>query len=428
MYIKNQTIYQKKSLERKIEIHKVIIIGAGAAGLMAAYSASIAKKETIVIEKNSIPGKKLLITGKGRCNLTNESDNENIINNVTKNGRFLYSSLSEFSAYDIIDFFNRSGLQTKTERGNRVFPASDSSGDVVDTLYKLLKSLGVRFEFRKQVRELIIEDGIVKGVVTDKGQAFYADSVIICTGGASYPKTGSNGDGYGLARSAGHTVTEILPGLVPLETAEPWTKDLMGLSLRNIRLDSYCDDKLIFSEMGEMIFTHFGISGPLVLSLSSCIPDKIDARHRYSISIDLKPALDRETLDKRLLRDFSENLNKLYKNSLNKLLPSKLIPVIIKLSDIDQTKEVNMITKQERERLAGLLKDMRMTVTAKRPIDEAIITKGGVDLRGIDPKTLQSKIVKGLYFAGEILDLDALTGGYNLTIAFSTGYKAGSRS
>jgi len=400
---------------------KVIIVGAGASGMFAAWSASVSGKEVTVIEKNDIPGKKLLITGKGRCNITNNCSMQDMIESITKNGSFLYSSLASFGPHDIIGFFEQNKLKTTTERGNRVFPANGNAKDVTDTIYGVLKKNKVTFVFNKTVKGLIIENHRVKGVKTCDDRIIEADSVIICTGGMSYPKTGSDGSGYHLASSAGHKITELKPGLAPLEVKQDWVKSLQGLSLKNVVLSAFSGNNRIFSEMGEMLFTHFGISGPLVLSLSSRIYDQNDLR----LSIDLKPALEHDTLDKRILRDFEISKNKLYKNSLNRLLPSKLIPVIVTLSGIDPQKPVNSITREERSGLGDLLKDLSMTYSKTRPVEEGIITRGGISLKEIDPKTMGSKLVKGLYFAGEIMDLDAPTGGFNLTIAFSTGYKAG---
>lgn len=409
---------------RKIRIPVILIIGAGAAGMLAAYSASFCGNEVIVIEKNSYPGKKLRITGKGRCNITNNSDIQNILNNVSGNARFLYPSLITFSAPQIINFFHSIGLKTKTERGGRVFPVTDSAHDVADSIYNELKKRKVMFHFDKTVETIIMENKTAKGVVTKGGERFYADRVILSAGGASYPKTGSDGNGYKIAKEAGHTIVDIKPGLVPLEVKEEWISSLMGLSLKNVSLSAKTRGKLIFDETGEMLFTHFGISGPLVLSLSSILLDKPDDEQTY-LYIDFKPALDIDTLDKRLLRDFEKNKNRIFANSLDALLPKKIIPVMILLSGIDKEKQVNMITKEERRVLLELLKGFLLTFKRSRPLEEAIITKGGISLNEVNPRTLESKLIKNLYFAGEILDLDARTGGYNLTIAFSTGYKAG---
>ena len=412
---------------RKISITRTLITGAGAAGMLAAYSASLCGNEVIIIEKNPFPGKKLRITGKGRCNITNNSDIQNILNNVTGNAKFLYPSLMSFSAPQIIDFFHSIGLMTKTERGGRVFPLSDSAHDATDAIYNELKKRGVKFCFNKTVNSLIIENNTAKGIITKDKTQYMADRVILCTGGATYPSTGSDGEGYKLAAQAGHTIIDLKPGLVPLEIKEDWISSLMGLSLRNVNLRAIAGDKLIFNEIGEMLFTHFGISGPLVLSLSSDLPNKPDDEEVY-LYIDLKPALDSDTLDRRIIRDFEKNKNRIFANSLDALLPKKMIPVILSLSGIDKEKQVNTITKDERRIVLDLLKNFRMTYKKARPLEEAIITKGGICLSEVNPRTLESKLVKNLYFAGEILDLDARTGGYNLTIAFSTGYKAGMMS
>ena len=400
----------------------VIIIGAGASGLFASIQLAWQGYSVAVIEHMNIPGKKLLITGKGRCNVTNNSDIENVMANIPRNSRFLYSALSRFSPEDTMAFFESLGVPLKTERGNRVFPESDKASDIVGILVNTAKEAGVKI-INDDVKELIIEDHAVKGVKSSR-DSYFADRVIVATGGKSYPKTGSTGDGYEFAKQAGHRVTEITPSLCPVVTEEREPAQMMGLSLRNCTLSLYEQgrDKPIFSELGEMLFTHFGLSGPLVLSASAHM-DKI-TKGRYEISVDLKPALTFEKLDERVLRDFGEFPNRDFSNSLNRLLPAKMIDVIVKLCGIPPYKKVNQITKEERERLVSLLKDLRFKVKSLRPIDEAIITRGGVDVKEISPKTMESKLISGLYFIGEVLDVDGYTGGYNLQIAFSTAYAA----
>ena len=402
----------------------VVTVGAGAAGMTAAYYAAESGLKVTVIERNDRPGKKLGITGKGRCNLTNDTDSLDVlISNVTRNGRFLYGAFSRYMPADVKDFFESRGVPLKTERGRRVFPVSDKAGDIVNCLKNSLN--GRADVINGRVGELIIEEGKVKGVKTTDGRIIEADKVIIATGGLSYPKTGSDGDGYALAKQAGHTVTPLSPSLVPLEVHEGFCSDLMGLSLKNVKVSliDKTNGKALYSELGEMLFTHFGVSGPLILSASAHIPKEESGR--YIISIDLKPALSSEQLDARILRDFSENLNRNFINSLNLLLPKALVPVIVKLSGIPMGLKVNQITKEQRQGLVSLLKDFRLTVTGFRPIDEAVITRGGVNVKEVNPSTMESKLVGGLYFAGEVLDVDAYTGGYNLQIAFSTGHLAG---
>ncbi len=397
---------------------KIAVIGAGAAGLMAAVCAAESGSDVTLYEKNERPGKKLLITGKGRCNVTNDSDINNIIENIPTNPRFLYAALSHFGSHDVMNYFESLGVPLKTERGNRVFPVSDKSHDIVNALVSDAKKKGVKFVQNKVVG-LIIEGDTVCGIKTGNKEYLF-DRVIVATGGMSYPATGSTGDGYRFARAAGHTVTELSPSLVPMETIEKWPKEAMGLSLKNVSLTmtDTLSGKKVYEDFGEMLFTHFGVSGPMILSASSIIRKAESGR--YKISIDLKPALDEKTLDKRILSDFSQNSNKIFANSLSKLLPSKLIPVIVRLSKISQNKKVNAITKDERRTLVTLLKNLELTIKCFRPIDEAIITSGGVCVKEIDPKTMMSKIIKNLYFAGEVIDCDAYTGGYNLQIAFST--------
>ena len=400
----------------------VIIVGAGASGLFASIQFAWQGLDVLVIEHMNIPGKKLLITGKGRCNVTNNSDVQNVMANIPRNSKFLYSALSRFAPEDTMAFFESLGVELKTERGNRVFPVSDKASDIVGALVNAARDAGVKF-VTDEVKELVIENGAVKGVKSDN-DTYFADKIIIATGGRSYPKTGSNGDGYKLAKQAGHTVTEITPSLCPVVTEEKEPAQMMGLSLRNCTLTLYENgkDKPVYSELGEMLFTHFGLSGPLVLSASAHMYGI--SKGKYQISIDLKPALSHEKLDERILRDFGEFPNRDFSNALGKLLPSKMIDVVVKMSGIAPYKKVNQITKAEREQLVDLLKDMRFTVRSLRHIDEAIITRGGIDVKEISPKTMGSKLVDGLYFIGEVLDVDAYTGGYNLQIAFATAYAA----
>lgn len=397
-----------------------IIIGAGAAGCMAAVQAARYGKSVILFERNEKIGRKLRITGKGRCNVTNNSAVQEHINNIPVNGRFLYSAFSAFDSADTMNFFEELGVPLKTERGNRVFPVSDRAEDIVNAFEKELKRLGVKI-IHKRVESLIIENGSCCGVVA-QGREYRSGSVLIACGGKSYPATGSTGDGYRLAESAGHTITELKPSLVPLVSSDKFCSELMGLSLRNVTLELYDGDKVIYSELGEMLFTHFGVSGPLVLSASSHI--KHMQKNRYKIVIDLKPALSPEKLDARIKRDFSENLNRDFQNGIRKLLPAKLIPVIVRLSGISPEHKINTITKEERYRFGGIIKAFPVKISDFRPVDEAVITSGGIPVKEINPKTMESKIINGLFFAGEVIDVDAYTGGFNLQIAFSTAYSA----
>ncbi|MEE1245103.1 MAG: NAD(P)/FAD-dependent oxidoreductase [Acutalibacteraceae bacterium] len=406
---------------------RIVIIGGGAAGLAAAISASEKYKnqaEVTLIEKNERPARKVMITGKGRCNVTNNCNVDTLIANVPKNGKFLYSAFSGFTPKDVISFFETAGVPLKTERGNRVFPVSDKAVDIVDSLVKTAKSGGTKF-INATAAEILAENGSVSGVKLTDGRVISADSVILATGGMSYPLTGSTGDGYKMAQKLGHTVTELKPSLVPLCIHEGFCTKIAGLSLKNVTLSIFETGKKkpLFSEMGEMLFTHFGISGPLVLSASSHI--RYMGKKEYTAFVDLKPALSIEQLDNRILRDFGEEQNKDFANSLSKLLPKSLIPVIIKLSGIKSDKKVNQIEREERLGLCKLIKALPLHITGFRPIEEAIITSGGISVKEIDPKTMQSKLVSGLFFAGEIIDVDAYTGGFNLQIAFSTGFAAG---
>lgn len=399
--------------------NKVVVIGGGPAGMIACGRLSARGKKVVLIEKNGFLGKKLRITGKGRCNITNMADVEEMMENIPTNSRFLYSALYSFTNYDIIELLNSLGVPTKVERGGRVFPESDSAKDVADALKKYAMSGDTKL-VKENATGILIEDGKVCGVKTQSG-IIKADSVIVATGGVSYPLTGSTGDGYKFAKSAGHTIVAPKASLVPLETCEKWTAELMGLSLKNVELTLYDGDNKLYTDFGEMLFTHFGVSGPIVLSASCHLKNAKNPR----LSIDLKPALDFVQLDKRILRDLNEAGKKHLQNSLDALLPKALIPVIIKIVGLEPHKEACNITKEERQALARTLKALPLTVTKKRPVEEAIITSGGVKVSEINPSTMESKLVKGLYFAGEVIDVDAYTGGFNLQIAYSTGYLAG---
>ena len=404
----------------------VIITGGGPAGMMAAITAARRGFKVTLVEKNEKLGKKLFITGKGRCNITNAGDSEDLFNSIVTNRKFMFSSFNGFSNYDTLGFFDELGLHIKIERGNRVFPESDHSSDVIGALNRELKRLSVDVRLNTEVKDIIVNGGQATGVVvkcSGKESTIQADNVIVATGGNSYQSTGSTGDGYRFARKLGHSVTPIVPALVPFNVAEDWESDLQGLSLKNVSIVVLDGKQEIYSDFGEMLFTHFGVSGPLILSASSFAARRIK-EHPLKLVIDLKPALSQEQLDERILRDFDEEKNKAFKNSLDKLLPKKMIPVIVRLSDIDGNKKVNEITKQERQKLVSLIKGLELTITGLRGFNEAIITQGGINVREINPTTMESKLVKNLYFAGEVLDVDALTGGFNLQIAWSTGYAA----
>jgi len=403
---------------------KVIVVGAGAAGLMASIASSEAGNQTEVYEKNRIIGKKLLITGKGRCNITNDTDIQGLIGNIPGNGHFLYSTLNKFSNHDIVDFFETNGLPTKVERGGRVFPASDKAEDVVMTLLKACERNSVKIHTGKAVQEIAHENGHVSAIRLRDGAVEPCDSVILCTGGSSYKSTGSTGDGYAMASKLGHTVTQLRPALVPIVTEEIFVRELEGLALKNVKVTLSDDSgQRFFEEMGELLFTQFGVSGPLILSASRHV-SYMD-KGQSSIIIDMKPALSYEVLDSRIQRDFLKFSRKRFKNSLDELLPAKMIPVIVSLSGIDPEKQVNQITKDERTILGQLLKGFKLTVKGTRPLEEGIVTSGGISVNEIDPGTMKSKIIEGLFFAGEIIDTDGYTGGFNLTIAFSTGHTAG---
>ena len=402
----------------------VIVVGGGAAGMMAAVFAARNGQNVQLLEKNEKLGKKLFITGKGRCNITNAADIEDLFTAVISNPKFLYSGFYSFTNQQVIDFFEELGVKTKIERGERVFPVSDHSSDVIAAFSRELKSLGVSVSLHTEVRELLCEQDKVCGVLLTNGKKMKADAVIVATGGISYPSTGSTGDGYRFAKETGHRVTELLPSLVPMEVRQWYAKELQGLSLRNIEICITDGKKKLYEEFGEMLFTHYGVTGPVILSASSVV-GKTLRKKELTLHIDLKPALSEEQLDKRILREFDANHNKQYKNSIDSLFPAKLKPVMIELSEIEPENKVNEITKEERQRLVHLIKDFTMTLTGLRSYNEAIITKGGVSVKEVDPGTMESKKMKGLYFAGEVLDLDAVTGGYNLQIAWSTGYLAG---
>lgn len=401
----------------------VIIIGGGAAGMMAGIIAARQGHKVTIMEKNEKCGKKVFITGKGRCNFTNAGDMDDVRAAIVTNQKFMCSSLNAFSNYDVMGFFDELGLKFKVERGNRVFPESDHSSDVIGVLVRELQRLLVDIRYHAVVKKLLIEDGQVKAVMTSDGRKHHADAVIVATGGLSYPVTGSTGDGYEFARSAGHTITPTSPALVAFNAREEYVRELQGLSLKNVAVRIERDGKELYSDFGELLFTHFGVSGPTVLSASSYMAKELK-KGNLRLHIDFKPALDERKLDERILRDFGEMRNKQFKNSLDNLLPRKLIPVVIELCGIPRDKMVNALTRQDRQRLRTVLKDFPVTLTSLRGYNEAIITQGGVNVKEIKPATMESKLVSGLYFAGEVLDVDAVTGGFNLQIAWSTAYAA----
>lgn len=404
---------------------KVIVVGGGPAGMMAALSAAENGHSVILLEKNEKLGKKLFITGKGRCNITNAGDMDALFENVVTNPKFLYSAFYAYDNFRVIDFFETHGVKTKTERGNRVFPVSDHSSDVITALSRALKRAGVLVKLHTKVTGLWIEGGTVLGVVLEKGKKISADAVVLATGGCSYQSTGSDGDGYTFAENCGHTVTERRPSLAPLTAKESYVKELQGLSLKNVKVTVKKQKKVLYEEFGEMLFTHFGVSGPLILSASSLVGKELE-NGELAMRIDLKPALSAEQLDRRILRDFDANKNRAFKNAIQGLLPGKMLQAIPALSGISPDKKVNEITKEERGRLTALLKAFPVTLNGMRGFDEAIITQGGVSVKEINASTMESKRVLGLYFAGEMIDVDALTGGFNLQIAWSTGFLAGS--
>ena len=402
---------------------KVLVVGGGAAGMFAAIFAAYNGNEVHIFEKNEKLGKKLFITGKGRCNITNASDMDTLFSSVVTNSKFLYSSFYGYTNQDVIDFFERIGVATKIERGNRVFPVSDHSSDVIAGLTRELKQLGVEIHLHTSVKRIVGREQF-EYIELQNGKRIQGDACIVATGGFSYQTTGSTGDGYRFAKEMGHDVTEIMPSLVPLEIKEWYAKELQGLSLRNVQATVMDGKKKLYDDFGEMLFTHYGVSGPLMLSASSYIGKKLQEKE-LRLVIDLKPALSIEQLDQRVLRDFEENMNKQFKNAIGKLFPAKLIPIMLELSGIDPDKKVNLISKEERQNFVSLIKSFEMTITGLRDFNEAIITKGGVKVKEINPATMESKLVLGLYFVGEVLDLDALTGGFNLQIAWSTAYAAG---
>lgn len=404
---------------------RVIVIGGGAAGLMAAVIAGREGAKVTLFEKMNYVGKKMGITGKGRCNITNACDMSEFIKNTPGNGKFLYGAYERFTNEDLLQLLHDAGLKTKVERGGRVFPASDSALDVRNTFMKLMKHYGVNVHLEEPVKNILVADDAVTGIVTDK-ETYHADAVVIATGGKSYPATGSTGDGYILAAQVGHKITDIRPSLVPIVTEESWVKDLMGLSLRNVELSVVAKNKVQAKMFGEMMFTHFGITGPIVLSLSHTVGKLMRKKNIGTIGLDinLKPALSPEILDKRLQKDFDLYSKKQLINGMKDLLPSRLIPLIIELAGIDPQKPINQISKEERQQIGYMLQHMPLTVKGLRPVEEAIVTAGGISLKEFNPKTMESKLVKGLYGAGEVLDIDAFTGGYNLQAAFSTGYVA----
>lgn len=412
-------------------MRNTVIIGGGPAGLMAAISSAKNGDKVIIIEKMNSCGKKLLITGKRRCNITNNAQMDKFMENTPTNPKFLYGVFNNFTNKDMIELLENEGVKTKVERGERVFPVSDRAQDVLEALLHILKKQNVQI-LTNTTAKRIITDGEknVLGVELDNGKEIKADKIILATGGKSYPVTGSTGDGYKLAKDLGHTITKIEPSLVPLTSHDEVCKELQGLSLRNVAIQLQICDKVVYKDFGEMLFTHFGVSGPIVLSASSYLVktkniEQILKEGKVELEIDLKPALSEEKLDARILRDFEEQKNKQFKNSLDKLLPQKLIPVIIEKTNINESKKINEITKQERQKLVNELKHFKISINGTRPIEEAIVTSGGINIKEINPKTMESKLINGLYFAGEIIDVDCLTGGYNLQVAWSTGYTAG---
>jgi predicted Rossmann fold flavoprotein len=404
---------------------KIAVIGGGPAGMLAAGTAAQNGADVFLFEKNDRLGKKLYITGKGRCNITNAVPNDIYLENIISNPKFLYSATGNFDCYRTIEFFEELNVKTKTERGNRVFPVSDNAADVVSALERYILKHNVKIRYRLSVKKIILSEtkDSVKGILLSNDEIFYCDAVVVATGGLSYPATGSTGDGYDFARKAGHEVTKLYPSLVPLVSDEDFIAELQGLSLKNINVTAFASGKAVYEDFGEMLFTHYGLSGPVILSASSYLHGRY--HEDPVISIDLKPALTEEELDRRLLRDFEKYSNKDFINALNDLLPKKLIPVVINRIDIPRSKKIHEITRVERKTLVGMLKAFTVRVKGVSGFNNAVITKGGVCVKGIDPKTMQSKNVKGLYFAGEVLDVDGYTGGFNLQIAFSTGYLAG---
>lgn len=404
---------------------KICVIGGGAAGMMAALRAAELSNDVLLLEKNEKLGKKIYITGKGRCNVTNYADIDVLFKNINRNPKFMYSALYGFDNTRVYSFFEDNGCPLKVERGDRVFPVSDHASDIIKTLENALKKNNVKIMLNTEVKDIIVEENVCKGLLLKDDKSILCDRVIVATGGLSYPTTGSTGDGYRFAKRAGHTIVDPVPSLVPIVTGETWIPKLQGLSLKNVSLTVLSNGKAVYKDMGEMMFTHFGVTGPLVLSASSVVSEEFLKNKNLEAFIDLKPALSLEQLDKRILKDFEGQMNKQFKNSLDELLPKTLIPVIVELSNIDPYKAVNEITREERKNLVNLIKNLKFTPVATRPISEAIITKGGINVKEVNASTMESKICKNLYFAGEVLDLDAMTGGFNLQIAWSTGYLAG---
>lgn len=404
---------------------KICVIGGGAAGMMAALRAAELSNDVLLLEKNEKLGKKIYITGKGRCNVTNYADIDALFKNINRNPKFMYSALYGFDNTRVYSFFEDNGCPLKVERGDRVFPVSDHASDIIKTLENALKKNNVKIMLNTEVKDIIVEENVCKGLLLKDDKSILCDRVIVATGGLSYPTTGSTGDGYRFAKRAGHTIVDPVPSLVPIVTGETWIPKLQGLSLKNVSLTVLSNGKAVYKDMGEMMFTHFGVTGPLVLSASSIVSEEFLKNKNLEAFIDLKPALSLEQLDKRILKDFEGQMNKQFKNSLDELLPKTLIPVIVELSNIDPYKAVNEITREERKNLVNLIKNLKFTPVATRPISEAIITKGGINVKEVNASTMESKICKNLYFAGEVLDLDAMTGGFNLQIAWSTGYLAG---
>ena len=405
---------------------KVFVIGGGASGMLAAIVAARNGHKVEIFEKNEKLGKKLYITGKGRCNLTNACDQDTFFSSVVSNPKFLYRAFHDFNNFDLIDLFQQLGLPVKIERGNRAFPESDKSSDVINSLKEELLRLKVKINYKTVVSDILARDDSFYGLkLSGDNNEYIADSLIVATGGLSYPTTGSTGDGYEFAKKIGHTITKLDPSLVPIHVKEEYVKELMGLSLKNIELSITSNNSIVYHDFGELLFTHFGVSGPVILSASSYIIPYLSSNKELELSIDLKPALTHDQLDNRILRDFEEVKNKHFKNSLDRLLPNKLIDVIIRLSEIDPEKQVNSITKEERLRLVGLLKHLTFHITRLSGYNQAVITKGGINVKEVNPSTMESKLVNNVYFVGELLDLDALTGGFNLQIAWSTAYLAG---
>lgn len=404
---------------------KVLVIGGGPAGCFAAIAAAEQGHQVILLERNEKIGKKLFITGKGRCNLTNACDTEELFSNIPRNSKFLYSAIYSYDNFRVMDFFEQNGTPVKVERGNRVFPVSDHSSDVIAALKRSLDAHKVKIMYHTTVEKLMVSENCVHGVITAEGKKMTADAVVIATGGCSYASTGSTGDGYRFAETCGHTIKTCSPSLVPFNAEEEYVKELQGLSLKNVKASIYQGKKLLYEAFGEMLFTHFGVSGPLMLSASSVVNDAV-RKQPLQLYIDWKPALSEEQLDYRILRDFEEAKNRQVIHGIEKLYPSKFLPIILRLAKIPAEKRVNEVTKEERQRLVDLTKKFPVTLTGLRGFSEAIITKGGVSVKEVNPSTMESKLTKHLYFAGEVLDLDAFTGGFNLQIAWSTGYLAGS--